>query len=264
MITTNDFITDINNKALKNCLALCNKQRSLVLGLSLFLDLTQMIAGLATLAFVLGWAFGMPFGAYEIVIPICSGIFVPSTILGHVWINRYYKQHAEEINNTIIEISSQIGPDKCTLTDAVNKCAMIVRIRNLWRVRDTACPAELDNTLLTLVRKLTEYPEVQAYFLTHEAATDKVKKIAPNIFKRETAVYLDKMHMILYPEGSNDLNEYLSRVYKMYVASHEDEVQQLQYNMIELYKIKKARRDIELKHNFDEWMNGMALATLAE
>ncbi len=141
------------------------------------------------------------------------------------------------------EIANQIVPENYTLREAVSLIFRIMRICDYIPKR--MFKDEFDAIFHTLLR----YSEVQAYFLTKNAADYNVVHIAPETFARQTGKWLNEMEDILTISAitlnSQAYTDRLDELEQEFCQANTQNIKQLSFNLTQIYR-EKGAHEIEL------------------
>ena len=112
---------------------------------------------------------------------------------------------------------------------------------------------DYSSALLEAAQNVAGNEDVKKYFVLEEALTKDIIKISPTTYYDETNKYLSAQRRALDVEPH--FNKLLTAQRKKFVADNKSLINQMNYNLRELYKIKEGRNEQAYKKNFEEMMS---------
>ncbi len=171
----------------------------------------------------------------------------------------------------IEEAAKQVCPENYSLKEAVS---LMYRIGSKYYNKMYDNEVYYSSYMIYIVPRLKElygallkYDSVKSYVLTSTAADKKIRKKYSDIFNAETGKYLEEMDKALVGNiETTDEHKYqeehvrfLKKVFSEYAEENKDAVEQLNYNMKQLYPLLRQRKKERLKANYEKWLSSTLL-----
>lgn len=205
-------------------------------------------------------------------------------------VHNIVEQNEDAIIEYIDTLISQISPDSCSFKEAFalinNFLNLISAPDDLWAdfVSINSKHQKLVDKMQTLVSTLFQWDSVKTFCLMLKACTEDVRDIAPTIFKQQTGKWLDEMSQALnlgelheYPDciwpkdvepflkGYQTCNREACKEHTLYsvlfarcaeqlAENSQDQIEQLTYNLKQLYPILQTRHDAKLQAGWEKAM----------
>lgn len=162
-----------------------------------------------------------------------------------------------DISMQIKEAAAQVCPENYSLDEACNLLENMLLSRNgkdYIFVRNSDIYKE---ALSEYARALLQYDDVRRYIITQKAVDGSIIKIDPEEYDNGIRLYLVQMQdMLRYGpnKASKIWDDVIFHELGDYADKNRDLVNQMRYNLKQMFAITKERKEEKYKRNFEELM----------
>jgi len=162
-----------------------------------------------------------------------------------------------DISMQIKEAAAQVCPENYSLDEACDLLENMLLARNgkdYIFVRNSDIYKE---ALSEYARALLQYDDVRRYIITQKAVDGSIIKIDPEEYDNGIRIYLVKMQdMLRYgPNRASKIwDDVIFHELGDYADKNRDLVDQMRYNLKQMFVITKERKEEKNKRNFEELM----------
>ena len=223
----------------------------------------------------------IPLGMFVAVLMFVSMTYWAGYSYDFVYYNHSYREkcirRVREKALEIPEIALQIYPENYSLEEAVTLIKNTAH--DYWKyfsdvkVFEELYSEEIEPALKELYETLLRYPAVRSYIYIDRAITRELIENYNDIYNEGTGKFIKDMEVTLnYGPSQNFTNntqshrKFMDVLCSHYASEHEEEIEQLRYNMEHLYPILRERKqskesaekeakEEKLRENFEKWFS---------
>lgn len=165
--------------------------------------------------------------------------------------------HIDRISMQIKEAAAQVCPENYSLTEA---CNLLENMLQAEDGKDYICvqnSAIYREALSEYAKALIQYDEVKRFIITQQAVDGSIVSIDPEEYDNGLRLYLIEMQKTLrYGPGRVSIiwDDVIFHELNDFTEKNREMVNQMRYNLKQMYAVTKERKEEKYKRNFEELM----------